>query len=360
MNEKSTTFWFRKMVLVLSTVLLSCWTILTMQLKSSARTTRKPFPSVQQFQGGFVVWGLWSELHHIEFLHLNKEWPFLSPFLSPRHIRWSKQICSAGVSILTGKGKDVTGKKTKSTKMLNFQVSYSLSVRSCIPNWRLTTNCTSQLGEVSIISWLQSTGEFLSCTEKMLPTFRYPQETLFFGALACWKIWSKSQVRCQLQSVQLMKSKTSLGRTPQMAQTQLYLPRQHPLLKCFQMAYTSLIPIFTWWILWWNLAEKGSLIIEWLLQYFQLIRANALMFKCWVVWYAYRRQEINTDLQAEQEWRINHAQKCKANFKGLAPSMETEGVKWIFERTEWKHKLNLWKNWRETQIALYRILWGWR
>lgn len=145
-----------------------------------------------------------------------------------------------------------------------------------------------------------------------------------------------------------------------MAQTQLYLPRQHPLLKCFQMAYTSLIPIFTWWILWWNLAEKGSLIIEWLLQYFQLIRANALMFKCWVVWYAYRRQEINTDLQAEQEWRINHAQKCKANFKGLAPSMETEGVKWIFERTEWKHKLNLWKNWRETQIALYRILWGWR
>lgn len=120
------------MVLVLSTVLLSCWTILTMQLKSSARTTRKPFPSVQQFQGGFVVWGLWSELHHIEFLHLNKEWPFLSP----RHIRWSKQICSAGVSILTGKGKDVTGKKTKSTKMLNFQVSYSLSVRSCIPNWR--------------------------------------------------------------------------------------------------------------------------------------------------------------------------------------------------------------------------------
>lgn len=30
----------------------------------------------------------------------------------------------------------------------------------------------------------------------------------------------------------------------------------------------------------------------------------------------------------------------RANFKGLAPSMETEGVKWIFERTEEKHKLH--------------------
>ena len=32
-------------------------------------------------------------------------------------------------------------------------------------------------------------------------------------------------------------------------------------------------------------------------------------------------------------------QKCKANFKGSAPLMETEGVKRIFERSEEKHKL---------------------
>lgn len=52
-----------------------------------------------------------------------------------------------------------------------------------------------------------------------------------------------------------------------------------------------------------------------------------------------QRHETNNDLQAEQEWQINHAPKCKANFKGSAPSMETEGVRRIFERSEEKHKL---------------------
>ena len=52
-----------------------------------------------------------------------------------------------------------------------------------------------------------------------------------------------------------------------------------------------------------------------------------------------QRQETNNDPQAEQEWQRNHAPKCKANFKGSVPSMETEGLKQIFERSEEKHKL---------------------
>ena len=37
--------------------------------------------------------------------------------------------------------------------------------------------------------------------------------------------------------------------------------------------------------------------------------------------------------------KTDHAGKCKANYSGSAPSMETEGVKRIFERSEVTHKL---------------------
>ena len=47
----------------------------------------------------------------------------------------------------------------------------------------------------------------------------------------------------------------------------------------------------------------------------------------------------NIDPQVEQEWQINHAYKYEVNFKGSAPSMETEGVKRIFQRSGQKHKL---------------------
>ena len=57
------------------------------------------------------------------------------------------------------------------------------------------------------------------------------------------------------------------------------------------------------------------------------------------VFHACQRHEINNDPQVEQEWQINHAHKCKVNFKGSAPSMKTEGVKRIFQRSEQKHKL---------------------
>ena len=52
-----------------------------------------------------------------------------------------------------------------------------------------------------------------------------------------------------------------------------------------------------------------------------------------------QRHETINDLQAEQEWQVNHAPNCKAHFTGSALSMETEGVKRIFERSKEKHKL---------------------
>ena len=52
-----------------------------------------------------------------------------------------------------------------------------------------------------------------------------------------------------------------------------------------------------------------------------------------------QRHETINDLQAEQEWQVNHAPNCKAHFTGSAPSMEREGVKRIFECSEEKHKL---------------------
>jgi hypothetical protein len=37
--------------------------------------------------------------------------------------------------------------------------------------------------------------------------------------------------------------------------------------------------------------------------------------------------------------KAEHIEKCKTNYSGSAPSMETEGVKRIFERSEATHKL---------------------
>ena len=52
-----------------------------------------------------------------------------------------------------------------------------------------------------------------------------------------------------------------------------------------------------------------------------------------------QRHEVNSDPLAEEEWHLQHARKCKANYTGSAPAMETEGVKRIFQRSEDKHNL---------------------
>ena len=46
-----------------------------------------------------------------------------------------------------------------------------------------------------------------------------------------------------------------------------------------------------------------------------------------------------TDDEKKPLRKADHAGKCKSNYSGSAPSMETEGVKRIFERSEVTHKL---------------------
>ena len=52
-----------------------------------------------------------------------------------------------------------------------------------------------------------------------------------------------------------------------------------------------------------------------------------------------QRHENQEDSHEKRLWRAEHQGKCKANYRGSAPAMETEGVKRIFERSEEKHKL---------------------
>ena len=52
-----------------------------------------------------------------------------------------------------------------------------------------------------------------------------------------------------------------------------------------------------------------------------------------------RHENMQESREEKRIWQADHAGKCKANYTGSAPSMETEGVKRIFQRSEEKHKL---------------------
>ncbi|KAK3751312.1 hypothetical protein QZH41_007109 [Actinostola sp. cb2023] len=52
-----------------------------------------------------------------------------------------------------------------------------------------------------------------------------------------------------------------------------------------------------------------------------------------------QRHEHKPDTEEKRIWKADHERKCKANYSGSAPSMETEGVKRIFNRSEEQHKL---------------------
>ena len=54
------------------------------------------------------------------------------------------------------------------------------------------------------------------------------------------------------------------------------------------------------------------------------------------VCHACKKHENQEDCMDERLWQADHQGKCKANYQGSAPAMETEGVKRIFERGEEK------------------------
>ena len=56
------------------------------------------------------------------------------------------------------------------------------------------------------------------------------------------------------------------------------------------------------------------------------------------VCHACQKHENEEDSVDKRLWQADHQGKCKANYKGSAPAMETEGVKHIFERSEEKNK----------------------
>ena len=47
-----------------------------------------------------------------------------------------------------------------------------------------------------------------------------------------------------------------------------------------------------------------------------------------------QRHENLEDSHEERLWQAEHQRKCKANYQGSAPAMETEGIKRIFEHSE--------------------------
>jgi len=57
------------------------------------------------------------------------------------------------------------------------------------------------------------------------------------------------------------------------------------------------------------------------------------------VCHACQKYENEEDEEDKRLWQANHQGICKANYKGSAPAMETEGLKRIFERSEEKNKL---------------------
>ena len=92
--------------------------------------------------------------------------------------------------------------------------------------------CDSQLWEVSIITGLQGTAEFLSCVEKMNRSFGIHKKHSSMVPLPADKY--EANIRSE--------------RTPQMARMEPYLPRQPPWFKCFLMVSRSWIPTFNWWM----------------------------------------------------------------------------------------------------------------
>ena len=85
-------------------------------------------------------------------------------FSDPKTHQVKHYTCSAGVSILAGNGKKETGKRENQIRELHAADLCS----------ELDSNlilCDSQLGEVSIITGLQGTAEFLSSVGKMYRSF---------------------------------------------------------------------------------------------------------------------------------------------------------------------------------------------
>ena len=85
-------------------------------------------------------------------------------FSDPNRHQVKHYTCSAGVSILAGNGKKETGKRENQIRELHAADLCS----------ELDSNlilCDSQLGEVSIITGLQGTAEFLSSVGKMYRSF---------------------------------------------------------------------------------------------------------------------------------------------------------------------------------------------
>lgn len=57
------------------------------------------------------------------------------------------------------------------------------------------------------------------------------------------------------------------------------------------------------------------------------------------VCHACKKQESNPDEEEKRLWEEGHKGKCKANYKGSAPAMETKGIKRIFVRSKAKNKI---------------------
>ena len=57
------------------------------------------------------------------------------------------------------------------------------------------------------------------------------------------------------------------------------------------------------------------------------------------VCHACKKHDNQEDCMDKRLWQADHQGKCKANYRGSAPAMETEGVKRIFERSKEKNIL---------------------
>ena len=191
----------------------------------SARIDKCGYTSAQKF----FKFSVWSEPHHIV--------KCMDCSIQTRHSLFRPQGTSseAGVSILAGNGKEGTGKGR--AKFASFmQPSGLCSELDC--NLML---CDSQLEEGSIITGLQGGAEFLSAVGKMYRSFGIHKKHSSLVPLPADKYEAniKSVADYIKSSVDEVKLKGSLERTPQMARMEPFLPRQPPLFKCFLMASRS-------------------------------------------------------------------------------------------------------------------------
>ena len=81
---------------------------------------------------------------------------------------------------------------------------------------------------------------------------------------------------------------------------------------------------FLWWS--WNLAEEKSLINEWLCETLSMDTGKCLDIEVLSkVCRGCERHENQQDTEEKKVWQAEHVGKCKANYTGSEPSMETEG-----------------------------------